>query len=209
MKRIVLALIAIVFLGCFVLISISGGGKSDTPPVEQVTVTYQVLEKVVYSQKVNRGSSISSLYIYENDNHQSYASTWKDGKGNDFTTETIMDVDITIYGELRTSLLLFTTDEMEYTYVNGINHVHQDGKTILLPTYYEKEILIGVGAFTNVLDMKELYLPSTIRHIYRDNFINCPQLTTIYYAGSEEEWNSIPTESELPEDIKLVFNTSF
>lgn len=175
----------------------------------KVTVTYKVGEEIVYTQKVNKGSMLGSLYLYESPNHQSYASTWKDVDGVIYETTSVINNDVELLGELKTSLILFTTPENEYTYVNGTNHVHSDGKAVVLSTYYGKAVNIGDGAFYNNSKMKELYLPLGLNKIYSNNFVDCANLTSIYFEGSVEQWNAIENESTIPESISLVFNTAF
>ena len=176
---------------------------------EMIKITYKLGEEVVHTQKVRTGKKIGKLFVYETDNHQTYASTWKDKDSTEYTADTKVNKNITLYGEPLASLKLFFTPENEYTFVNGINHVHKDGKVVVLSSYYDKEIKIGNGAINNNEDIIELYLPNTIHQIHDDNFVNCDNLATIYFAGSEQEWNLIPTSSVIPESISLVFNTSY
>ena len=180
----------------------------DKNNIEEVVVTYKVLEEVVNTQKIVKGEKLGTIYTYESSNHQSYVSEWSNG-GVIFDENTVVNGDITLTGSPKSSLQIFNTPENEYVYVNGVNHVHSDGKVVVLSTYYGKPVNIGLHAFSNNGEMRELYLPSNLHRIYSDNFVNCSNLTTIYFGGSEEEWTAIPTDSVIPSSINLVFNTSF
>ena len=176
---------------------------------EEVTITYKLSDQVVYTQKIEKGSELGSIYIYESINHQSYCSTWMDDDGTIYENTTVINSDITLMGEPRSSLILFTTPENEFVFVNGFNHVHSDGKVVILSSYYDKAVNIGVGAISNDENIKELYLPSTLNRIYDNNFVDCPNLTTIYFEGDENTWSSIPNSSDIPDTVSLVFNSSF
>ena len=202
MKKLIFGTIIGFFVAALVLTVIfNEKAKKD----ETVTITYKLGEDIVHTQRVNRGSKVRSIYTYESDNHQSYASIWQDENGVEFTADTKVDKDITLYSEPLASLKLFTTPENEYTYINGINHVHKDGVVIVLDTYFDKELKLGSGAINNNKDIKELYLPNTIHQIFDGNFVDCDNLSTIYFSGSEEEWNSIPSSSVVPETIGTDF----
>ena len=205
MRKVIIGTLVGAFVTLIVLTAIfNEKAKKD----ETVKITYKLGEEVVHTQRVHIGNKIGKLFVYESDNHQAYASVWKDKDNNEYTVDTKVNKSITLYSEPLTCLKLFTTPENEYTFINGINHVHKDGKVVVLSSYYDKEIKIGNGAINNNKDIKELYLPNTIHQIHDDNFVNCDNLTTIYYAGSEEQWNSIPNTSVVPESISLVFNTN-
>ena len=47
---------------------------------------------------------------------------------------------------------------------------------------------IGVGAFSNCLNLKEVTLPRTIRRIGSNAFYNCPNLRKIKFLGSKTQW---------------------
>ena len=202
MKRLFVSLpIGILLTGCVI-------SYNPTPIKEEATITYKVLEEVVNTQKVITGEKLGTVYTYESNNHQSYVSEWSSGEVI-YDENTVISSDITLTGSPKSSLQIFNTPENEYVYVNGVNRVHSDGKVVVLSTYYEKPVNIGLHAFSNNSDIREIYFPNNLHKIYSDNFVNCSNLTTIYYGGSEEEWNAIPTDSVFPSSISVVFNTSF
>ena len=77
-------------------------------------------------------------------------------------------------------------------------------------TYLNKEICIGNYAFYRNSEIREIYLPTTVHQIYNGNFLGCGNLTTIYFAGNQEQWEAIPKSTvQMPETIGIVYNTSF
>ena len=50
---------------------------------------------------------------------------------------------------------------------------------------------IGVGAFSNCLNLREVTLPRTIRKIGSNAFYNCPRLKKVQFLGSKTEWLKI------------------
>ena len=54
---------------------------------------------------------------------------------------------------------------------------------------------IGTGAFENCSDLSEITLPDSIKEIKSKAFDWCAALKTVYFAGTEEEWNAITIDS--------------
>lgn len=50
---------------------------------------------------------------------------------------------------------------------------------------------IGVGAFSNCLNLKEVTLPQTLKRIGSNAFFNCPNLRKIQFLGSKTQWLKI------------------
>ena len=177
---------------------------------EDVTLTYTINNEVVHQETMKQGREIKKTYVYETDDHQSYASYWKDEDGMSYGLGRRVDYDVTLYGTLEYSLKLLTTTSDVFVYINGVNHVHSDGKVVVAPTYLDKEVCIGNYAFYQNPDIKEIYLPTTLHQIYNGNFLGCGNLTTIYFAGSQEQWEAIPKSTvQLPETVSIVYNTPF
>jgi len=59
---------------------------------------------------------------------------------------------------------------------------------------------IYMNAFTNCSSLKEIYLPESITDIDAA-FNGCKSLETVYYAGTEEDWNKINIDDDNPELI--------
>lgn len=111
---------------------------SSIKTIEEVAITYKISNRVVYTQKIEKGSEWCNSYIYESIDHQLYCSSWMDNDGTIFEDKTIVNSDITLIGELDSSLKLFTTPENEYVFVNGFNHVHSDGNVVNHPELFNQ-----------------------------------------------------------------------
>ena len=77
----------------------------------------------------------------------------------------------------------------------------------------------GHGCFEDFINLEAVIIPTSITKIPYDSFYGCKKLKTVYYTGSEEQWNDIEfennpyftTHKNLNEDIKagniiIVFN---
>ncbi len=176
---------------------------------EDVTISYQVGDSIVHTETVKKGRELGTSYIYDNPDHQTYVHTWKDPSGSSISSKTIINEDIVVKGTIQSNLATATTGTDVFTFINGVNHVHSDGKVVILEKYQNKEVCIGNYVFYNKPEIKEIYFPKTLHQIYSFNFERCGNLKTIYFAGSETEWNLIPSSSTIPDSVQLVFGVSY
>lgn len=65
-------------------------------------------------------------------------------------------------------------------------------KSIELPSGM---VTVPSSAFLDCYYLKTIYIPKTVKAIEISAFENCSSLTTVYYAGTETEWNKIAIES--------------
>lgn len=75
------------------------------------------------------------------------------------------------------------------------------GEVFFVPSrllWYDVE-RIGDRAFCSPknAELREIYIPKTIKSIGKDVFSSCDSLEAVRYEGSEEEWQAIENESEL------------
>ena len=177
---------------------------------EDITVTYKVESTIVHTETIKKGNSVGTNYVYDNDSHQNYADIWKDENGGTFTKSTIVEDSLVVTGQLKDNFSLLTTGTDAYTFVNGINHVPADGKVVIAERYLNKEVCLSNYAIYNNSEVKEVYLPTTLHRIFSNNFTSCSNLTTIYYAGTEEQWNAIQKDFvTIPSSVNLIYNTAF
>ena len=50
---------------------------------------------------------------------------------------------------------------------------------------------IGDFAFNKTTSVKSIRIPATVTHIGDNNFIECNNLTDIYFEGTQEQWNAL------------------
>lgn len=176
---------------------------------EDLTVSYVINRTIVHTETVKKGRTLPVNYVYDTNDHQNYASTWKDTSGRQYSQGTKIEENVTLTGTIQENLKISTTSTDIYSFVNGINHVHSDGKVVVADKYQNKEVCLSNFAIYNNPQVKEVYFPKTLHKIYSNNFNGCGYLKKIYYAGTEDEWNAIQSSSTIPSGVNLVFNTSF
>ena len=71
-------------------------------------------------------------------------------------------------------------------------------------------IEIGDAAFATDKnsELREVFLPATLRVIGKDAFSGCDALEAIYYGGSEEAWSRVYSETDLS-GVKIVFDAEY
>ena len=70
--------------------------------------------------------------------------------------------------------------------------------------------LIPESAFYVCYNLKSVCLPSELLYIRNDAFNSCPNIETVFYAGSESQWNEILfyNRNENLTDAKIVYNAT-
>ena len=96
--------------------------------------------------------------------------------------------------------------------LNRINYVPSD-KVLVIPRYYKNKIInIGTGAIRGFSSIETVYIPETIERIYSNNFNACANLRTIFYAGTEAQWETLMNQEfsfSVPVGVQVIFNTPF
>ena len=80
-----------------------------------------------------------------------------------------------------------------------------DLKNVVLPENVEE---IRSGAFSWCKSLEFVVIPKSVKNIDADAFITCDSLKTIYYCGTEAEWNAISihsTNKTVFSDVDIVF----
>lgn len=65
---------------------------------------------------------------------------------------------------------------------------------------------VGRKAFKGCMALEEIVLPKSITSIGNNAFEYCVSLKTIYFSGSEAEWNVIDGIDEIPDNATVIFN---
>ena len=55
----------------------------------------------------------------------------------------------------------------------------------------EKATAIGNRAFAGCASLKSISIPKNVLTISQDCFVDCDNLTEVYYGGTEEQWKQI------------------
>ena len=115
---------------------------------------------------------------------------------------------LTLYGNKTPCLYYDVISDSDYSFVKGVVFVPNSGE-LFIPKMFEgkqvQKILSGALNRTT-MGIKTVYIPETINFIDSDNFSYCGDLETIYFEGSEEEWQSI-NKAAVPPYTRVVFNT--
>ena len=171
-----------------------------------ITVTYQLDNgQVVNTKTVKEGNPTILNYVYDSDDHQSYANVWKDDVGRIYQYDTPILDDIVLTGKVE--------ECFEYSgggsYVSRLCHVPVDGKVVVINKYHSDNFCIAPAAFSNTSGMVELYLPRELKIICDYNFRSSkPQI--VYFEGSEEEWNAVRLDcGSFPSSTQIFFNVSY
>ena len=86
------------------------------------------------------------------------------------------------------------------------------GERLLIPEslMWFDVIEIGDAAFASEKnrELREVFLPSTLKVIGRDVFSGCDALEVIYYGGSEEAFGRVYSETDLS-GVKIVFDAEY
>lgn len=171
-----------------------------------VTVAYQLdTGEVVNTITVKEGKPTILNYVYDSDDHQTYANEWKDETGIIYQYDTPIEDDVILYGTEK--------ECFEYSgggsYVSRLCHVPEDGKVVVINKYHSDNFCIAPSAFSNTSGMVELYLPRELKIICDYNFRSSkPQI--VYFEGSEEEWNAVRLDcGSFPSSVQIFFNASY
>ena len=78
-------------------------------------------------------------------------------------------------------------------------------ESVLVPEYVES---IGVYAFRSCTALETITLNNKLSFVEEGAFSDCPELKTVYYTGTEEEWNNInfAYDNDAIIDAEIVYN---
>lgn len=158
-------------------------------------VNYYVGGTLVKTDTVRDGKA-PEHFAYESSDLLSYCKDWytDEAKTKYFTFPTPVTSDINLYGDAAPWYKWDTSSYADYACIYGVNYVPANG-TLMLPRHYEnKEIYIGSYAITGA-GTETLYIPITVRRIEGSGNFQKKSMT-IYYEGTEEEWNNVLQNSK-------------
>lgn len=105
----------------------------------------------------------------------------------------------------KTNNLRLDLSETSLTLINSYVFADCIGlKSITLP---DSITAINQNAFENCEKLTKIIIPESVTYIAKNVFSSCNSLTTIYYKGSEAQWNAIDkTNADIPSDVTIIFN---
>lgn len=130
----------------------------------------------------------------------------------------LTDFWVNLYDDHTITLMAFETHDKECIIASGYIidgkkwTVSEIGDACFFGRTSLETVSISEGVTTiahnafNSCTVKELYLPSTIRNI-NTMFEYLNQDLTVYYAGSQEQWNAIQNIGNVPENVEISYNT--
>ncbi|MBP3423386.1 MAG: hypothetical protein J6K86_06435 [Clostridia bacterium] len=175
---------------------------------EDCLVQFNVGGRIVQEIQVKKGRALAAKYTWEDPNHLYYCNTWYDEsvQGTEFSEKTKIETDLVLYG-YRSSVVSATRDSSG-VFINKINYVPQDG-ILLLTGFSTDRLFISNFALKDNEQVREIYIPKNLKTIYFGNFEKMPNLKKIHFEGTKEEWESIPTSSEIAENVLIVYNSKY
>lgn len=177
---------------------------------EDLTVKYVVNSQTVHEEKVKKGRTLPTTFTYDSADHQTYASTWKDSSGKYYSKGTVINDNVTLTGVFQNNYEFMSLQSDKYAYIKTMKHIPLDGKVVIPDNYQTKPICISLGVIYNDLNIYEVYLPASVHSISINNFSGCRNLKTIYYAGTQSQWDLIDMFLlKIPESVNIVYDTPF
>lgn len=176
---------------------------------KKYTVKYVVDGAQVDAQQVTEGKKLGDYgwtaidYVYG-------CNEWYSDSGftKKIADSSVVTSDTTVYGQRTTILKYITPDAISSAYVSGYNFVPSNGEVVIPRSYVGRSIYgILAGSFSDsVTGMKKIYIPKITTISDLQNFNNCSDLETVYFEGTEAEWNSI-NKASFKKSVTFVFNT--
>ena len=95
----------------------------------------------------------------------------------------------------------------------GHSEIRRGGGLGSMPHVEEVVICEGIEyiqrhAFRRCTSLMTAYIPKTVKEIGQNPFYECENFSTIYYQGSEDEWNSIEKGENTFDNINIIFNSN-
>ncbi len=172
-------------------------------------VKYVIDGSEVETKQISEGRKLSSFdwvssdYVYGC--REWYSDSSLTNKIDDNFTVTQNTI---VYGQKKTILKYLTPEGNLSAFINGYNFIPSNGEIVIPKSYAGKSIYsILAGSFTGEAEgMKKIYIPkiSVISDLH--NFSECKDLETVYFEGTQSEWNSI-NQATFKSSVNFVFNT--
>ena len=129
---------------------------------------------------------------------------------NDTITNVIKKSFAYPFEESKDGISYGISPDYEYAFVIGqYNSEDTSSNLIIADTYGGLPVTsIAAGAFNNCKNLIEIMIPESISEIEAHTFDSCTSLRTIYFEGTQEQWNEIVKE-DIPASITVYYNHKY
>ena len=174
---------------------------------EKHTVLYNVDGEIVRSLEIP-DKRLYSLDSYVDDTNLYGCGKWyyDEAFTQEVPFEDRVNKSTTLYGKKESILKYRGHSSLS---IEGVNFVPSNGEIVIPKSFGGDQVgYILSGAFGSFMDeLKELkivYIPKNVRVYGAFNY--CPNLKTIYYEGTEEDWKAW-SYSDIPSGVEVIYNT--
>ncbi len=75
----------------------------------------------------------------------------------------------------------------------------------VIPDTMDGSTVIAIGSFNDAKKLRRITIPKSVEEIKSSAFSQCTNLTTVYYGGTQEQWDAISKDGcGLPEKVAVV-----
>ena len=65
--------------------------------------------------------------------------------------------------------------------------------------------ILNQYTFTNCSGLTSITIPNSVKKFEDTAFVNCENLSDIYFCGSEDEWRRIENVASIPDGIRIHY----
>ncbi len=173
------------------------------------TISYYINNQKVHTDTIKDKRKLDNTITYETPDNQYYCDTWYTDSTykTKFSLNTSIANDISLYGITNSNIKWSTTTSDLYSFVSGFNHIPSNGILVIPSTYLNKELCINLYAIKDIT-VSKIYIPKTVHTIYSGNFTGIGK-ATVYYEGTEAEWESIFYSQSSIYKTNVIYNTKY
>lgn len=172
-------------------------------------VKYVIDGSEVGTKQIPEGKKLSS-YDWVSSDYMFSCNEWYTDSSltNKIADDFAITQNTTVYGKKTLILKYNTPENINAAYVSGYYIIPSNGEIVIPKTFAGKEVYgILAGSFRGEVEgLKKIYIPKISAISSVQNFSECKDLETVYFEGTQSEWNSI-NEATFKNSVNFVFNT--
>ena len=171
---------------------LNGGHTKDNQAIIHTdSVIYDPNNKYFSRNSINLSSyAFKEGYLLDSLNTKADGSGKRIGVGSRIDTHLFTNKKITLYAQWVecSPSNLFTIHELDEETAEIVGCTSYAGDTLVIPSLINKHEIVGIkeNAFSNVSNVKTLYLPDTIVYVRDNAFLNMSSLTDLHLFTSVE-----------------------